>query len=125
MVEKLDAKSFKSLVFDFEAVKEWKYSGSMPCVIDFYADWCGPCRMVAPILEDLSGEFDMKVKVYKVNTDHEQDLAVYFDINTIPSILFVPMEGKPRMVVGALSRSTFRKGFEMISKSRTITGDFS
>ena len=113
------------LVFDFEAAKEWKYSGSMPCVIDFYADWCGPCRMVAPVLEDLSREYDTKVKVYKVNTDHEQDLAVYFDINTIPSILFVPMEGKPRMVVGALARSTFRKGFEMISRGRTITGDFS
>lgn len=114
MVEHLTKKIFQDKVFDYENEKEWKYRGNIPCVIDFYADWCGPCKMVAPILEDLAHDYDEKIKIYKVNTDQEQELAAVFGINSIPSILFVPKEGKPQMAVGALSRKDFEVAFESI-----------
>ena len=78
-------------IFDYEKSKEWKYKGDKPAIIDLYADWCGPCRMVAPILEELAGEYEGKIVVYKVNTEKEPDLAAAFGIRSIPSILFIPM----------------------------------
>lgn len=98
--------AFMEKVANFEAnPKEWKYLGDKPCIIDFYADWCGPCKAVAPILEELAKTYDGQIYVYKINTDEEQELAGAFGIRSIPSLLFVPMEGKPQMSVGALPKA--------------------
>ena len=108
-MEKLDKKAFIEKVFDFESEKEWKYRGALPAIIDFYADWCGPCKMVAPILEKISGEYDGKLHIYKVDTDKEQELAGAFGIQSIPSLLFIPQTGEPQMARGALDRKAFDK----------------
>jgi len=94
--------------------KEWKYLGDKPAIIDFYADWCGPCKTVAPILEKLAGEYKDDIYVYKVNTESEQELAAAFGIRSIPSILFVPMKGNPHMTQGAMPESSFKKAIEDI-----------
>lgn len=113
-MEHLTKDSFKAKVFDFERKQEWEFSGDLPCIIDFYADWCGPCRMVGPVLESLVEEYKGKINIYKVNTEEEQELAGMFGINSIPSILFVPKKGKPQMAVGALPREAFIKGINDI-----------
>src|ERR1035437_5143984 len=99
----LTKETFIEKVANFEAnPKEWKYLGDKPCIIDFYAAWCGPCKAVAPILEELAKTYDGQIYVYKINTDEKQELAGAFGIRSIPSLLFVPMDGKPQMSVGAL-----------------------
>jgi thioredoxin 1 len=103
-MEYLTKETFLEKVFDFEKNQEWKFEGTLPCLIDFYADWCGPCKMVAPILEELSKEFEGKINIYKVNTEVEQELAAAFGIRSIPSLLFCPKEGKPQMAMGALPK---------------------
>ena len=103
-MEYLTKETFLEKVFDYEKNQEWKFEGSLPCLIDFYADWCGPCKMVAPILEELSKEFEGKINIYKVNTEVEQELAAAFGIRSIPSLLFCPKEGKPQMAMGALPK---------------------
>jgi thioredoxin len=103
-MEHLTKQAFLEKVFNFEQNQEWKFEGNLPCLIDFYADWCGPCKMVAPILEELSKEFDGKINIYKVNTEEEQELAAAFGIQSIPSLLFCPKEGKPQMAMGALPK---------------------
>ena len=112
MIEHLTKETFLSKVFNFEKNKEWKFEGEKPCIIDFYADWCGPCKIVAPILEELATDFDGKLDVYKVNTEQEQELAAVFGIRSIPSFLFVPAEGNPQMAMGALPKDTFIKAFK-------------
>ncbi len=112
MVEHLTKETFKSKVFNFEKNKDWKFEGTKPCIIDFYADWCGPCKMVAPVLEELSKEFDGKLDVFKVNTEEEQELASAFGIRSIPSFLFVPADGQPQMAMGALPKETFVQAFK-------------
>ncbi len=114
MAEHLTKDTFLEKVFNYEASKEWKYSGDKPCIIDFYADWCGPCKMVAPILEELSKEYEDKLYVYKIDTEAEQELASVFGIRSIPSLLFVPMEGQPQMAMGALPKEVFEKAFKDI-----------
>lgn len=106
-MEHLTKETFLTKVFDYENNTEWKYEGELPAIIDFYADWCGPCKMVAPILEDLSREYERKISVYKVDTDKEQELASVFGIRSIPSILFIPKEGKPQMAAGAMPKEGF------------------
>ncbi len=113
-MEKLDKKAFMEKVFDFESEKEWKYRGTLPAIVDFYADWCGPCKMVTPILEKLSAEYAGKVVIYKVDTDKEQELAGAFGIQSIPSLLFIPQKGEPQMARGALSREAFEKAIAEI-----------
>jgi len=103
-MEYLTKETFLEKVFDYEKNQEWKFEGTLPCLIDFYADWCGPCKMVAPILEELSQEFEGKINIYKVNTEVEQELAAAFGIRSIPSLLFCPKEGKPQMAMGALPK---------------------
>jgi len=105
-MEHLTKQTFLEKVFNYEANKEWKFEGKLPCIIDFYADWCQPCKIVAPILEELAVEFDGKIDIYKVNTEQEVDLASAFGIRSIPSMLFCPAEGQPQMAVGALPRET-------------------
>ena len=102
----LTKETFIEKVANFEAnPKDWKYLGDKPCIIDFYADWCGPCKAVAPILEELAKTYDGQIYVYKINTDEQQELAGAFGIRSIPSLLFVPMDGKPQMSVGALPKA--------------------
>lgn len=97
---------FLAKVMDFEKnPNDWKYLGDKPCIIDFYADWCGPCKAVAPILEELAKTYDGQIYVYKIDTDKEQELAGAFGIRSIPSLLFVPMNDKPQMSVGALPKA--------------------
>jgi thioredoxin 1 len=90
--------------------QEWKYKGQLPAIIDFYADWCGPCRMVAPLLEELSEEYSGKIIIYKVDTEAEEELSAVFRIQSIPSILFIPMEGTPMMQKGALPKNVLKAG---------------
>ncbi len=116
MVEHLTATTFKEKVFDFEQNSEWKFSGNKPCLIDFYANWCGPCKVVAPVLEQLAREYDGKLDIYKVDTEIEQELAAVFRIQSIPSILFVPMDGAPQMAMGALPKETFERAFADVLK---------
>jgi thioredoxin len=113
-MEHLTAATFKEKVFNYETNKEWKYEGTQPCIIDFYADWCGPCKAVAPVLEQLAAEYDGKLVVYKIDTDKEQELASVFGIRSIPSILFVPMAGQPQMSVGAMSKDGFVQAIDNI-----------
>ena len=109
MVEHLTKQTFLEKVFNFEQNQEWKFEGSLPCIIDFYADWCGPCKMVAPILEDLAIEYDGKINIYKIDTEAEQELAGAFGIRSIPSMLFVPMNDQPQMSVGALPKDSLKQ----------------
>ena len=112
MTEHLTKETFLTKVFDYEKNKEWKFEGDKPCVIDFYADWCAPCKMLAPVLEELAKEFEGKIDIFKVNTEEEQELAGVFGIRSIPSILFVPLKGQPQMATGALPKETFVKAFK-------------
>lgn len=101
---------FLAKVADYETNKtEFKYLGDKPCIIDFYADWCGPCKTIAPILEDLAQEYSGKIIIYKVNTDKEQDLSQAFGIRSIPTLLFVPVTGQPQMVQGALPKAELKR----------------
>lgn len=114
MVEHLTKETFLSKIFNYEKNKLWKYEGSRPCVIDFYADWCGPCKMVAPVLEELARDFEGKLDIYKVNTEEEQELAAVFGIRNIPTILFVPAAGQPQIAMGALPKDILIKAFSEV-----------
>ncbi len=111
-MEFLTKETFTSKVFDYENKKEWEFAGDKPCIIDFYADWCGPCKMIAPIMEELSNEYEGKVDVYKIDTEKEQELASIFGIRSIPSVLFVPINDKPQMSVGALPKEGFEQAIK-------------
>ncbi len=110
--KKLTASLFKSKMFDYEKETEWKFTGERPAIVDFYADWCGPCRMVAPLLEQLSDEFAGQIDIYKVDTEVEGELSGVFGIQSIPSILFIPMQGKPIMQAGALPKNVLKRVIE-------------
>ncbi|MBS2099918.1 thioredoxin [Carboxylicivirga linearis] len=116
MLEKLTNDTFKTKVFNYTENKEWKFEGDVPCLIDFYADWCGPCKVVAPILEELAQEYDGKLNVYKVDTEAERELAGAFGIQSIPSLLFVPKDGQPQMAQGALPKDTFEQAIKEVLK---------
>ena len=106
----LTKSEFLSKVANYEAnPTEWKYLGDKPCIIDFYAAWCGPCKTIAPILEDLAKEYDGQIDIYKIDTEVEQELAGAFGIRSIPSILFCPMNGAPQMAQGAMPKDAFKK----------------
>ena len=107
-MEHLTKETFLKKVFNFEENKDWKFEGELPAIIDFYADWCGPCKTVAPILEELADEYDGKVQIYKVDTEKEQELAAAFGIRSIPSLLFIPKDGQPQMAAGALPKEAFQ-----------------
>jgi thioredoxin 1 len=114
MSEKLTTEDFKKKVFDFQASESWKFEGDLPCIIDFYADWCGPCKMVSPVLDAISQEYAGKLHVYKINTDEEQELSAAFGIQSIPSLLFVPKSGDPRMQMGALPKAQILKAMKEV-----------
>jgi len=115
-VEHLTKETFKEKIFDFENNTEWKYEGDIPCIIDFYADWYGPCKMVAPVLEELAREYDGRINIYKINTDQEQEIASAFGISSIPSLLFIPLDEKPQMATGALPRQSFVEAIKDVLK---------
>lgn len=110
---KLTKQKFLDDIFDYTTQQEWKYKGKVPAIIDFYADWCRPCQMVAPVLEELSETYSGKLNIYKVDTEVEQELAGVFQIRSIPSILFIPVDSQPMMQPGALPKSAF---IEVIEK---------
>lgn len=99
-VRYLTTAQFSERIFDYKNNKEWKYKGDKPCIIDFYTTWCGPCKRLAPIMEELSQTYCDKVVFYKVDTERERELAYVFGINSIPQVLYIPMEGQPMMLKG-------------------------
>jgi thioredoxin len=109
---KMTTADFKAKVFNYEGATEWSFAGDKPALIDFYADWCGPCKAVAPVLEQLSEEYAGQLDIYKVNTDIEQELSAVFGITSIPSLLFIPVKGQPMMQAGALPKHVLKAVIE-------------
>lgn len=106
---------FLSKVADFEGnPSEWKYLGDKPAIVDFYASWCGPCKSIAPVLEELAAEYAGEIYVYKVDTEKEQELAAAFGIRSIPSLLFIPMTGQPQMAQGAMPKASFKEAIDKV-----------
>ena len=106
---------FLTKVVNYEKNPEkWEYLGDKPAIIDFYADWCGPCKSIAPVLEELAAEYDGQIYIYKINTETEQELASVFGIRSIPSLLFVPMNEAPQMAQGAMPKSAFKEAIETV-----------
>jgi len=120
MTEALTKKSFLEKVFDYENNTEWKFEGDKPAIIDFWAEWCAPCRMVAPVLEELSNDYEGKLNIYKVDTEREQELAAAFGIQSIPSLLFIPKDDKPQMAAGALPKESFVKIINEVLKVKPV-----
>lgn len=118
MTELLTKETFLEKVFNYEKNKEWTFEGDIPCIIDFYADWCGPCKALAPVLEQLSDEYEGKINIYKIDTEKEQELAAAFAIRSIPSMLFCPAEGQPQMAQGALPKQQLE---EIIKDTLKVT----
>ena len=114
-VKELTKQEFLSKVANYEASPDkWIYEGDKPCIVDFFATWCGPCKMIAPILEELAGEYEGKIDIYKVDTEKEEELAASFGIRSIPSLLFCPMGEHPQMARGAMSKADFKKAIEEV-----------
>ncbi|MFC2106762.1 thioredoxin [Bacteroidota bacterium] len=112
-VTQMDKQMFIDKVMNFEKNKDvWVYEGDKPCIIDFYADWCKPCKLIAPIMAELAEEYKDEIYIYKVNTDQQKELSSIFGIQSIPAVLFVPMEGKPQMSTGALPKETFKQAID-------------
>jgi len=109
---KLSKQDFKEKVFDYETAQEWKYNGDVPAIIDFYADWCGPCKSVAPVLEELSEEYEGKLVIYKIDTEAEEELSSAFGIQSIPTFLFIPLSGNPMLQRGAFPKNVFKEVIE-------------
>ncbi len=113
-LEHLTNETFKEKIFNYEASKDWKFEGKIPAIIDFYADWCAPCKTVAPILEELKDEYGDKLDIFKVNTEEQRELASVFGVQSIPSLLFIPKEGQPQMAMGALPKETFKQAISEV-----------
>lgn len=112
----INEKTFKEKIYNYENDKTWNYKGDVPAIVDFYADWCGPCRRVAPTLEELAKKYGKKIIIYKVNTDHNKNVSSAFGIRSIPAFLFIPTKGKPSMATGALPKSTFERAIKEVLK---------
>jgi len=121
-VQNMTQSDFKTKVFDFTKGGAWNFQGDRPAIIDFYATWCGPCKRLAPVLDELAAEFDGQVDIYKVDTDQEQELAAMFEIRSVPSILFIPKEGSPQMAAGALPKEVFYEAIGDLFKLAHLSG---
>jgi thioredoxin 1 len=119
-VVSLTNETFKKLIFNYESNKEWKYEGTKPAIIDFYADWCPPCRQLSPVVEEIAREYSGKIEVYKVDTQKEATLAQNLGITGLPTLLFIPAEGKPQMTMGALPRENLIKAVNDILLVKTL-----
>ena len=109
----MDKAMFIEKVFDYENnTTEWKYNGDKPAVIDYWASWCGPCRRLSPILDEIAAEYSDEIYVYKINVDEQKELATTFGIQSIPAILFIPMKGTPRFASGVIPQESFRQVIE-------------
>lgn len=113
-MEILDLNTFKTKVFDYEVNKDWEFSGNKPAIVDFYADWCGPCRALSPVLEEISKDYAGRVDVYKVSTEVTPELAALFGVRGIPALLFIPMSGEPAMSSGFLPKESLQKAINEI-----------
>ena len=111
-VQYLSTSLFKQQVFDYEANKEWKFEGKLPAIVDFYATWCGPCKMMSPIMEELAVKYAGKVSFYKVDTDKESDLARAMGIQSLPTFLFIPLGKQPQAAMGAMSKENMERAIE-------------
>ncbi len=105
----LNKEKFKTDIFDYENATEWSYKGDKPAIIDLYADWCGPCRKVAPIMKELAKDYEGKIIIYKVNVDKEKELASLFNARSIPLFVFIPVDGEPQFLNGAADKDTYKK----------------
>jgi len=105
----LSKQEFMEKIFDYTSSEKWSFKGNRPAIVDFYAEWCGPCKMISPVLEDLAKQYDGKIDIYKVNTDEASDLASDFGITSVPTLLFIPKDGEPRFAQGALPRAAFQE----------------
>ena len=111
-MEHLTLETFKEKIMNFETNKDWKFEGKLPAILDFYAGWCFPCKTISPILDELSKEYDGKINIYKIDTEDQQELSSIFGIQSIPAVLFIPMNGEPQMSLGALPKSKFKEIIE-------------
>jgi thioredoxin 1 len=109
---KLSTQDFKDKIFDYTTGEDWKSKSTLPVIIDFYADWCGPCKMVAPVLEELSEEYKDRLLIYKVDTEQELELSGVFGIRSIPTFLFIPVNGDPMLQPGAFPKNVFKQVIE-------------
>ena len=109
VVVQLTNDAFKNLIFNYDENKEWKYEGTLPAIIDFYADWCAPCRQLSPLVEEVAKEYEGKIVVFKVDTEKERALAQSLGITGLPTLLFIPLEGKPQMSMGAIPKESLVK----------------
>ncbi|WP_132055333.1 thioredoxin [Pseudocnuella soli] len=108
----LTTQEFRDKIFDYQVEQDWQYKGTLPAIIDFYADWCGPCKMVAPVLEELAAKYKDQIVIYKVDTEKEQELSAVSGIQSIPTFLFIPVDGDPMMQPGALPKKVFEQVIE-------------
>ena len=116
MVNNMTSQEFKDKIFDYSGNAEWSYSGTKPVVIDFYADWCRPCKMMAPILDEIAEAFEGKLEVYKINVDTDPEVAGVAGVQSVPTFLFVPPGEKPRRSVGGMPREEFYKMIKEVLK---------
>lgn len=112
----LTGAEFRSKVMDFQNSTQWKYLGDKPAVVDFYATWCGPCKTIAPYLEELADEYGNDIYIYKIDVDKEGALSNAFNIRSIPTLLFIPMNGEPQRVQGAMSKQDLKSRINQILK---------
>lgn len=115
-MEHLTTETFKEKIFNFDESSKWKFKGNKVTIIDFAANWCGPCKMITPILEELEKEYEGKIDIYKVDIDENSEIAIAFGIRNIPAILFIPIEGEPEISIGAMPKKSFIKAIEEILK---------
>ena len=113
-VVQLTNETFKKMVFNYDKSSEWKFEGNKPAIIDFYADWCPPCRQLSPLVEEIAKEYAGKIDVYKVDTDKETTLAQALGITNLPTLLFIPAKGKPQITMGALPKDSLIKAINEI-----------
>ena len=109
MVEHLTRADFVSKVFDFENADTWRFAGDLPAIVDFWAEWCPPCKMIAPLLDEIAEKYEGRLRVYKVNTDEETDIASAFQVLSIPTLLFIPLHDQPHLSVGAMPKAGLEK----------------